>query len=472
MRVAPPPEGGRIPVPFPRRCDPDRCPAGRNHGRPAGTTGGPGEKADEAADVSVGPRRVVVVGQGYVGLPVAVRAVLAGHDVVGFEVDERKVEDLNAGRSHVEDVTAEHLAGILATGRYRASSDPADLDGLDVAVISVPTPMGEGVPDLSYIESAARLVAPHVRPGATIVLESTTYPGTTEELVAPILEEGSGLRAGADFHLGYSPERIDPGNPTWRLENTPKVVSGVDAASLAEVKRFYDDIVETTVPVSGTREAELTKLLENTFRHVNIALVNELAMYARDLGIDVWEAIEAASTKPFGYMRFTPGPGVGGHCLPVDPSYLSWQVERSLGLSFRFVELANDVNAHMPDYVVRRVQAIFNDHRRSVNGSTVLVYGLAYKANTGDAREAPSRPIVEKLADLGATVLLADPHVAPHQFPEVAKRVPGGAGDRAAADLVLYLVDHDDFDTAAIGAAAVPVLDCRRVLAGPTVQYL
>jgi nucleotide sugar dehydrogenase len=416
--------------------------------------------------------RAAVLGQGYVGLPVAVRAVLAGYDVVGYEVDPAKVEALNAGRSHVEDITDDQLAELLATGRYRASADTADLAGFDVAVISVPTPMGEGVPDLSYIESAAETLAPHVSAGSTVILESTTYPGTTEELVGPILEKGSGLQVGADFHLGYSPERIDPGNTTWRLENTPKVVSGVDAASLAAVQGFFDDLVETTVPVSGTREAELTKLLENTFRHVNIALVNELAMFAKDLGIDVWEAIDAASTKPFGYLRFTPGPGVGGHCLPIDPSYLSWQVQRSLGQTFRFVELANDVNEHMPDYVVRRVQALLNEHRKAVNGSRVLVYGLAYKANTSDARETPSRPIVEQLDSLGAEVQLVDPHVPTHQFPPQAKQVDGTIADLADADLVLYLVDHSDFDRDAIAAARVPVLDCRRALRGPTVEHL
>lgn len=417
-------------------------------------------------------RRTVVLGQGYVGLPVAVRAVLGGYDVIGFEVDPSKVEALNAGRSHVEDISDDQMAELLATGRYRASADTADLADFDVAVISVPTPMGEGVPDLSFIESAAATLAPHVRAGSTVVLESTTYPGTTEELVGPILEAGSGLRVGADFHLGYSPERIDPGNATWRLENTPKVVSGVDAASLAAVQGFFDDLIETTVPVSGTREAELTKLLENTFRHVNIALVNELAMFAKDLGIDVWEAIDAASTKPFGYMRFTPGPGVGGHCLPIDPSYLSWQVERSLGQTFRFVELANDVNEHMPDYVVRRVQALLNEHRKSVNGSRVLVYGLAYKANTSDARETPSRPIVEQLHVLGAEVQLVDPHVPAHQFPVDTKRVDGSQADLSAADVVVYLVDHADFDRDAIVSAGVPVLDCRRALQGPTVEHL
>ncbi|MFZ4518754.1 MAG: nucleotide sugar dehydrogenase [Microthrixaceae bacterium] len=416
--------------------------------------------------------RTVVVGQGYVGLPVAVRAAEVGFDVIGFEVEPRKVKLLNAGQSYVEDITDERLRAVVDAGNYRASVDPADLADFDVAVISVPTPMGEGVPDLSYIESACATLAPHVTPGCTVILESTTYPGTTEELSLPILEAGSGLRAGDDFHLGYSPERIDPGNATYRLENTPKVVSGMDPTSLQAVQAFFDRLVERTVPVSGTREAEMTKLLENTFRHVNIALVNELAMFANDLGIDVWEAIDAASTKPFGYMRFTPGPGVGGHCLPIDPSYLSWQVERSLGRSFRFVELANDVNEHMPDYVVRRLQDLLNDQSRSVRGSKVLVYGLAYKANTGDARETPARPLIEQLQALGAEVWLADPHVAEHQFPEGVQRVQGTERDLAQVDVVAYLVDHADFDGEMVGAAEVPVLDCRHALKGTNVRYL
>ena len=417
--------------------------------------------------------RTVVIGQGYVGLPVAVRAAEVGFDVVGFEVDRRKVKLLNAGQSYVEDIPDGRLAAVIEAGRYRASHDPADLTGFDVAVVSVPTPMGDGVPDLSYIESACEVLAPHVSPGSTVILESTTYPGTTEELAGPLLERGSGLRPGQDFHLGYSPERIDPGNRTWRLENTPKVVSGVDADSLAAVQGFFERLCERTVPVSGTKEAELTKLLENTFRHVNIALVNELAIFANSLGIDIWEAIDAASTKPFGYMRFTPGPGVGGHCLPIDPSYLSWRVERTLGERFRFVELANDINQHMPDYVVRRIQTLLNDEGRAVRGTRILLYGLAYKANTGDARETPSRPLAEKLRELGAEVLSADPHVAEHQFPEGVHCVTGGHEDLSSADLVVYLVDHDEFDTEAIAAAPVPVLDCRRALKrGPQVQYL
>lgn len=417
-------------------------------------------------------QRVVVIGQGYVGLPVAVRAVEVGFDVVGFELDPTKVAGLNEGRSHVEDITAERLRACLDTGRYRASADTDSLAGFDFAVISVPTPMADGAPDLSYIESASATLAPHITPGSTVILESTTYPGTTEELSLPILEDGSGLKGGVDFHLGYSPERIDPGNATYRLENTPKVVSGMDAASLERVTYFFDRLVERTVPVSGTREAELTKLLENTFRHVNIALVNELAMFAKDLGIDVWEAIDAASTKPFGYMRFTPGPGVGGHCLPIDPSYLSWQIERRLGQTFRFVELANDVNSHMPDYVVRRVQFLLNEAERSVKGSRILVYGLAYKANTGDARETPSVPICELLVGLGAKVTVVDPHVDDRQFPNGVARADGTEADLSGADLVVYLVDHAEFDGTAIAAHATRVLDCRHQLVGPNVDHL
>src|SRR5579872_3198928 len=334
-------------------------------------------------------RRLVLMGQGYVGLPVAMRAVAKGYSVVGFDVDEIRVKRLNAGESYVEDVPDEMLQQSLAAGRYRATTRERDCAGFDVAVITVPTPLRDGVPDLSYIEASARTLGRYLRPGATVVLESTTYPGTTEELVQPILEEMSGLLAGPDFHLGYSPERIDPGNPTWNFVNTPKVVSGIDAASLAAVDGFYGSLVDRTVPVAGTKEAELTKLLENTFRPVNVALVPELAMFAGDLGIDVWSAIDAASTKPFGYMPFTPGPGVGGHCLPIDPSYLSWKVRRTLGRSFRFVELANDVNEHMPDYVVGRLVLALNRMGRPVNGCKVLLLGMAYKKNTGDAREAP-----------------------------------------------------------------------------------
>jgi len=413
----------------------------------------------------------LVVGQGYVGLPVAMRAVEAGFDVIGFDADAAKVKRLNAGDSYVEDVADAIVQSALATGRYRAVTTLDDIEGFDVAVISVPTPLREGAPDLGHIESAATSVGDHLRTGATVILESTTYPGTTEELVAPILEDRSGLVAGRDFHLGYSPERIDPGNRTWTFVNTPKVVSGIDEASLVAVQGFYDQLVEQTVPVSSPKEAELTKLLENTFRHVNIALVNELAMYAHDLGIDIWEAIDAASTKPFGYLRFTPGPGVGGHCLPVDPSYLSWRVRRRLGQSFRFVELANDVNDHMPDYVVRRLSVALNQRGLALLGRRVLLLGFAYKKNTGDARETPAASIARQLVGLGAHVCVADPHVDGTQLPADVERVDADADEIARADAVVLLADHDEFDLDTVAGASF-VLDCRHRLSGPNIELL
>jgi UDP-N-acetyl-D-glucosamine dehydrogenase len=417
--------------------------------------------------------KVVVVGQGYVGLPLAMRAVEAGHEVVGLDVDEARVKRLAAGESFVEDISAERLTAAIESGRYRAASEPKACAGFELAVITVPTPLREGVPDLSYIESAAEMLARFLRPGATVVLESTTYPGTTEDLVAPILEDGSGLLCGQDFHLGYSPERIDPGNQTWTFERTPKVVSGVDGASLAVITSFYDGLVDQTVPVSSPKEAELTKLLENTFRHVNIALVNELAMFASDLGIDVNEAIAAASTKPFGFMRFVPGPGVGGHCLPIDPSYLSWRVKRSLGESFRFVELANEVNEHMPDYVVRRLVVGLNRARKPVNGSRVLLLGLAYKPNTSDARESPALVVADRLLQLGADVRAVDAHVMEGVLDKRITRVEATAEEVAQADAVVLLTDHDDVDYDLVMEHASYVFDARyRLAAGPNVERL
>jgi UDP-N-acetyl-D-glucosamine dehydrogenase len=405
--------------------------------------------------------RLVVVGQGYVGLALAVRAVEVGFDVVGYDVDGDRIKSVAAGHSFVEDVPDDTLRAALATGRYRPVAEFDDVGGFDVAVIAVPTPLREGAPDLSYIEAAAQSLAALLQPGGTVILESTTYPGTTEELVAPLLEQGSGLVVGGDFHLGYSPERIDPGNPEHTLVTTPKVVSGVDAPSLAAVRSFYGQLVDRTVPVSGPKVAELTKLLENTFRHVNIALVNELAMFANDLGIDMWEAIGAASTKPFGYLRFTPGPGVGGHCLPVDPSYLSWQVRRRLGQSFRFVELANDVNDHMPDYVVRRLVAALNRQGKAVLDRRVLLLGVSFKRNVGDYREAPSRRISRLLADMGAELRACDPHVALEEFPPGVTPVELTTDELAAADAVVALVDHDAFDAHMVVRHAPYVLDTR-----------
>ncbi len=414
--------------------------------------------------------RLVVVGQGYAGLPVAMRAVEVGFDVVGFDIDGARIKRLAAGESHVEDVTSEVVARALASGRYEPTDDPGRTRGFDVAVIDVPTPLTEGVPNLSHVTDSAAMLASSLRVGATVILESTTYPGTTEDLVAGILEEGSGLVAGRDFHLGYSPERIDPGNASWRFANTPKVVAGIDKESLEAVQGFFDRLVERTVPVSGTREAELTKLLENTFRHVNIALVNEMAVFAEAMGIDIWEAIDAASTKPFGYLRFTPGPGVGGHCLPIDPIYLSWKVRRSLGQPFRFVELANDINAHMPDYVVSRLTLAFNRIKRSVNGSRVLLLGLAYKRNTGDIRESPGVVIAQSLRSLGADVRVADPHVAAGATE--LRHVELTADEVQDADAVVVVTDHDSFDYDMVLNRARYVLDTRNRIRGPRVEAL
>ncbi len=417
--------------------------------------------------------RVVIAGQGYVGLPIAIRAAECGHRVVGFDVDQHRIASLSRGESYIEDVSSERLRAAIESGAYRPTTATRDCAGFEVAVVTVPTPLRDGAPDLSYIEASVRMLARFLQPGATVVLESTTYPGTTEDLVADLLAEGSGLTAGTDFHLGFSPERIDPGNPTWNLVNTPKVVSGIDEVSLKAVQEFYDSIVETTVPVRSPREAELAKLIENTFRHVNIALVNEIAIMAHELEIDVWQAIDAASTKPFGFMRFTPGPGVGGHCLPIDPSYLSWRVQRALGRSFRFVDLANDINNHMPDYVVRRLIEAFNRKHRSVAGSRVLLLGWAYKRNTGDARESPATRVAQLLVTMGADVRAVDPHVVePPHGGDAVQRVDLTQAEVAAADAVVILTDHDAFDFDLVRANATYVLDTRRRIDGPNVEVV
>lgn len=418
---------------------------------------------DRIADRSA---KVAVVGQGYVGLVVAMAAREAGFEVVGYEVDGARVARLRSGRSYIEDVTDDRLEAALSAG-YRPSDDPADLSGFDIAVISVPTPLDDGVPDLSYIEAAGEELAPHVRPDTCVVLESTTYPGTTAELLAPILEAGSGLRAGEDFALGYSPERIDPGNATWGLENTPKVVSGIDPRSLDLVDAFFSTFVRETVRTESTGAAELSKVLENTFRHVNIALVNELAMFARALDADVFEAVRAASTKPFGFMAFTPGPGVGGHCLPIDPTFLSWRVKQDVGETFRFVELANDVNQHMPRYVTRRAQAVLNDHSLPVRGSEIVVVGLSYKRNVGDWRESPSIPLLHQLATLGARLTAVDPHVEGFPLPDGVDLVAALTDELVdAADLVVVVVDHDELDWQVLARTSTPVLDTRDHLRG------
>jgi nucleotide sugar dehydrogenase len=400
------------------------------------------------------------------------RAVQAGFDVVGLDVDKHRVSELAAGRSFVGDVADDELQQALASGRYSPADSYQAVRGFDVAVITVPTPLRDSVPDLSYIEDAAEQLSAFVTAGCTVILESTTYPGTTEELVLPILERGSGLRAGTDFHVGYSPERIDPGNPAYRFGNTPKVVSGLGPGGLERVTAFYAALVDRVVPVSSPKVAELTKLLENTFRHVNIALMNELAIFADQLGIDIWEAIDAASTKPFGYMRFTPGPGVGGHCLPVDPSYLSWQVRRQLGESFRFIELANDINDHMPVYVVQRVTRMLNARSLAVRGSTILLVGLSYKPNTGDIRESPALKVISLLHDQGAELLGVDPHVEPYRWPEHVTPAELSAEVVEQADLAIILTPHAAIDLSVLNSAPVPVLDTQRSFQGPYVETL
>jgi nucleotide sugar dehydrogenase len=417
-------------------------------------------------------QKVVVIGQGYVGLPVAMRAVQVGYDVVGIDVDKRRIDGLTSGESYVGDISNRELMAALTSGRYLATLDYGNAADFDVAIITVPTPLRESVPDLTFIEESARSLSVHLRRGATVVLESTTYPGTTEELLVPILEEGSGLLGGLDFYVGYSPERIDPGNKTWGFVETPKVVSGLNTESLKHVQRFYDSIVNTTVPVSSPREAELAKLLENTFRHVNIALVNELAIFGHQLGVNVWESIEAAGSKPFGFMKFTPGPGVGGHCLPVDPSYLSWQVRRKLGQNFRFVELANDINDHMPDYVLQRLMMMLNKQKQALFGSRVLLSGLAYKKNSGDIRESPSLRIIELLEEGGAEVLGIDSHVEPYLWPENVKQVELDLEMLSGIDAIVLVTDHDDVDYDLLISSNLPILDTRNRVTGFTVETL
>lgn len=420
----------------------------------------------------MGNQRVVVIGQGYVGLPVAMRAVEVGYQVVGLEVDKRRLEGLLLGESYVEDIPNAELVGALGSGNYTASLEYSDAADFDFAVITVPTPLRESVPDLSYIEESAKSLAEYVRVGSTVILESTTYPGTTEELLVPLLESGSGLKAGTDFFVGYSPERIDPGNKTWGFVETPKVVSGLGEASLQKVRAFYDSLVNETVPVSSPKEAELAKLLENTFRHVNIALVNEMAVFANQLGVNIWESIQAASSKPFGFMKFTPGPGVGGHCLPVDPSYLSWQVRRKLGQNFRFVELANDINDHMPDYVLQRLMLMLNRQKQALSGSTVLLSGLAYKKNSGDIRESPALRIVELLLEAGAQVQAIDDHVESYRWPDGVERVNSAADVFAAADAVVLITDHDGVDYESMVRSSSLILDTRNRLTGTNVEVL
>jgi nucleotide sugar dehydrogenase len=412
---------------------------------------------------------VAIVGQGYVGLPLAVAAAKAGHRVTGIDQDARRVAALNAGRSPVGDVADGDVRALLASGHYRAATDFTEVASVATTVLCVPTPYRNQAPDLSYIACAARGVGAALRPGSLIILESTTYPGTTEEYLQPILEQASGLVAGAPggFELAFSPERIDPGNAEFGLANTPKIVGGTTAEATAQAERFYSSFIGKVVPVSGPKTAEAAKLLENTFRHINIALVNELAVLCRDLGVDVWEVIDAAASKPFGFLPFYPGPGVGGHCIPVDPMYLSWRV-RQLGGAAKFIELARDVNAAMPAYCVTRVQDLLNEHRQAINGANVLVLGVAYKANVGDLRESPALPLLEGLRRKGAHVTYHDPHVPSLPFGDGARMRSAQLDDErlGSADCVVILTRHDAVDYQRVIARAPLVFDTRNVPEG------
>ncbi|WP_459800979.1 nucleotide sugar dehydrogenase [Herbidospora sp. RD11066] len=415
---------------------------------------------------------LTVIGLGYVGMPLAKEAVAAGLKVVGLDVDARKVDALNEGRSYIDDLTDADLDSMVANG-FTATLDPTVLARSAAIVICVPTPLDDDHrPDLSAVEGATRAVAENLTEGTLVVLESTTWPGTTDEVARPILEK-SGLVAGADFHLAFSPERIDPGNPKFGLRNTPKVVGGYTAACRDRATAFYAQFVERVVPVSGTREAEMAKLLENTYRHVNIALVNEMAIFCDELGVNLWESIEAAATKPFGFQKFLPGPGVGGHCIPVDPSYLSYAV-RKLGFPFRFVELAQEINERMPSYVVTRVQRLLNRDKKAVNGSKVLLLGVTYKPDIADERETPAIPVAEALMELGAIVSYADPYVK--EWSVEGSPVPREEDLATAvreADVTVLLQQHSMFDLELIEQQGRLVLDTRGVLAtGERVERL
>ena len=429
------------------------------------------ELHDQARDADAGPWDLAVVGLGYVGLPLVEGACQAGMRVVGFDIDEPRVAGLNAGRSHIDDIDDADVSALLKLG-FRASTSPEVLAASDVIVICVPTPLDEDHrPDLGAVTSAARMIATRLKPGALVVLESTTWPGTTENLMLPILAK-SGLVVGEDYFLAYSPERIDPGNPQYGLRNTPKVVGGHTAACKARALAFYGQVVDTVVPVAGTREAEMAKLLENTYRHVNIALVNEMAIFCDELGIDLWSSIDAASTKPFGFQAFRPGPGVGGHCIPVDPNYLSHAV-RKLGYPFRFVELAQEINERMPSYVAARIARILNGERKAVNGSSILLLGVTYKPDIADERETPVLPLARRLRTMGAEISYADPHVEHWTVDGVAVRKESDlATALAGADLAVLLQPHKAFDLDVVVQHGGLVLDTRGVLHGPRIERL
>lgn len=393
-------------------------------------------------------KTVTIIGQGYVGLPLAEEATKAGWKVYGYDVSDRVVNGLNSGKSHIDDLSDADIAAMIERG-YVATTDPKCIGESNVSVVCVPTPLGDaGSPDLKYVEAATQTVGGHIQPGSTYILESTTYPGTTDGICVPILEEASGIKAGSDFFVAYSPERVDPGRTDYQIKNTPKLVGGINDASTENAVGFYSDFVDTVVPVRGTKEAETSKLLENTFRHVNIALVNEMAKFCKELDIDIWEVIRGASTKPFGFMKFTPGAGVGGHCIPIDPNYLSYEVRNRLGYPFRFVELAQEINNSMPRYVVSRSGELLNNEAKALNGAKVLLLGVTYKPNIADQRESPAVPVADEFLNRKADLSYHDPHVETWNVSSELsfERVPDLKQAVDEADLVVLLQAHKDYD--------------------------
>ncbi len=409
---------------------------------------------------------LVVIGLGYVGLPLVREATSVGLSVVGYDIGQGVVDSLNSGRSHVDDISGDDLAGMLAAG-FRATTDESAVGEPDTIVICVPTPLSEADgPDLTAVRAAAQTAGRLLHRGALVVLESTTYPGTTDELVRPILEKASGLNAEVDFYLAFSPERIDPGNPVYGLRNTPKVVGGLTPDATAAAARFYGKVCDEVVEAKSPREAEMAKLLENTYRHVNIALVNEMAVFCHELGIDLWDAIRCASTKPFGFQPFYPGPGVGGHCIPIDPNYLSYKV-RTLGYPFRFVELAQEINSRMPGYVVDRVAELLNRHAKPLNGANVLLLGVTYKRDIADQRESPARPIARRLLARGAVLAYHDPYVPDWAIDgQPVRRATDLDTEIVTADVTILLQDHSAYDLGQLAAESRLFFDTRGKLAG------
>ena len=408
--------------------------------------------------------RVVVMGIGYVGLPLVLEFARSGYRVVGYDKDADKVRLLAAGESYIGDVTSAELAPFVKSGVITASSDPAVLGEADAVIVCVPTPLNKTKdPDMRFIMSATDEIAAHQHEGMVVILESTTYPGTTREVLVPRLTRG--FEVGKDVFIAFSPERVDPGNEKWKIRNTPKVLAGCTPRCLEIARALYSHIIDTLVPVSTTDSAEMVKLLENTFRAVNIALVNEVAMMSRRLGVDAWEVIRAAATKPFGFMPFFPGPGLGGHCIPIDPLYLSWKL-RSLKFQARFIDLADAVNSSMPEYVVSRIADGLNGHKKAVRGSKILVAGVAYKPDVSDVRESPAFDVMDELIHLGAEVSYVDPYVPEIDEAGIKMKSVAPSASFAAYDAVVIITHHKALDYRRMLAEAPLIVDTRDALRG------